>query len=265
MRGRGTRRCRSDDRATVRTGHALLGRTDARRTSTPRSSSTAPSSAGSVPETENAEQTGGYRLALKGGRPVAGMMPQMQEGQPAAWTTYVAVDDAEATAAAVTRRRRHRDRRADGRDGPRHDGGLRRPDRRRLRGLAAGRFAGAGLVNEPGALAWNELSTRDLEAAKDFYGAVFGWTLRGPRVRGAAPTRRSVLPARPLRRHARHGPSGVPDRGPRPLAGLLRRRGRRRDGRGAKESGGGVMVEPIDISESAASRSSPTRAGRASR
>ena len=29
------------------------------------------------------------------------MMPQMQEGQPPAWTTYVSVEDAEATAAAV--------------------------------------------------------------------------------------------------------------------------------------------------------------------
>ncbi len=38
-----------------------------------------------------------------------------------------------------------------------------------------GTFPGAGVVNEPGALAWNELNTRDLEGAKAFYGAVFGW------------------------------------------------------------------------------------------
>ena len=38
-----------------------------------------------------------------------------------------------------------------------------------------GTFLGAGLVNEPGAIAWNELNTRDPEAAKAFYGAVFGW------------------------------------------------------------------------------------------
>ena len=54
-----------------------------------------------VPESENAEQTGGYRQAMKDGRPAGGMMPQMQEGQPSAWTTYVSVEDAEATAAAV--------------------------------------------------------------------------------------------------------------------------------------------------------------------
>jgi predicted enzyme related to lactoylglutathione lyase len=31
------------------------------------------------------------------------------------------------------------------------------------------------LVNEPGALAWNELSTRDTATAKNFYIEVFGW------------------------------------------------------------------------------------------
>ncbi len=34
---------------------------------------------------------------------------------------------------------------------------------------------GASLVNTPGAIAWNELSTRDAEKAKDFYGKLFGW------------------------------------------------------------------------------------------
>jgi hypothetical protein len=35
---------------------------------------------------------------------------------------------------------------------------------------------GAGLVNTPGALTWNELYTRDLEKAKDFYSKLLGWT-----------------------------------------------------------------------------------------
>jgi uncharacterized protein len=34
---------------------------------------------------------------------------------------------------------------------------------------------GAQLVNEPGALVFNGLNTRDLEGAKSFYGPVFGW------------------------------------------------------------------------------------------
>jgi predicted enzyme related to lactoylglutathione lyase len=34
---------------------------------------------------------------------------------------------------------------------------------------------GAGIVNEHGALNFNGLNTRDVEAAKSFYGSVFGW------------------------------------------------------------------------------------------
>ena len=34
---------------------------------------------------------------------------------------------------------------------------------------------GAGLVNDPGAPVFNGLNTRDAEAAKSFYGSVFGW------------------------------------------------------------------------------------------
>lgn len=34
---------------------------------------------------------------------------------------------------------------------------------------------GAGLVNCPGAMAWNELATPDSEAAQAFYGALLGW------------------------------------------------------------------------------------------
>src|SRR5437764_1278331 len=52
-----------------------------------------------VPSSENPEQTGGYRIGEIGGKPVAGLMPLMQEGQPPAWTTYIATDDADATAA----------------------------------------------------------------------------------------------------------------------------------------------------------------------
>jgi predicted enzyme related to lactoylglutathione lyase len=35
---------------------------------------------------------------------------------------------------------------------------------------------GAGLVNAPGALCWNDLGTTDVEAAMAFYGELFGWT-----------------------------------------------------------------------------------------
>jgi predicted enzyme related to lactoylglutathione lyase len=38
-----------------------------------------------------------------------------------------------------------------------------------------GDHPGAGVVNEPGAFSWNELVTTDVDGAKAFYGAVFGW------------------------------------------------------------------------------------------
>ena len=131
-----------------------------------------------VPASENVEQTGGYRRATKDGADVAGMMPLMQEGQPPAWSSYVSVEDADATAAAV-----------------KEAGGSVFAEPMDVMDLGKmaifadptgavfgvwqpGTFPGAGLVNEPGALAWNELGTRDPDAAKAFYGAVFGWGFR---------------------------------------------------------------------------------------
>ncbi|MFN8162750.1 MAG: VOC family protein [Solirubrobacterales bacterium] len=127
-------------------------------------------------EGENPEATGGYRSAMLRGQPVGGVMKLMQEGQPPAWSTYISVEDADATMAAV------------------HANGgktMIEPmdvlDIGRMAffidptGAVCGlwqprSFKGAGLVNEPGAFCWNELDTRDPEAAKAFYGAVFGWT-----------------------------------------------------------------------------------------
>jgi predicted enzyme related to lactoylglutathione lyase len=36
---------------------------------------------------------------------------------------------------------------------------------------------GAALVNAPGALVWNELASPDLDASSAFYGGLFGWTV----------------------------------------------------------------------------------------
>jgi predicted enzyme related to lactoylglutathione lyase len=38
---------------------------------------------------------------------------------------------------------------------------------------------GAGLANEPGSFAWNELDTRDIAGSKTFYSDVFGWSAVG--------------------------------------------------------------------------------------
>lgn len=41
----------------------------------------------------------------------------------------------------------------------------------------AGRHPGAGVIDEPGAVCWNELGTADPAAAGAFYAALFGWTV----------------------------------------------------------------------------------------
>ena len=48
-------------------------------------------------------EAGGYRLALLDGKVIGGIGPLQSEGQPPAWTTYVSVADADATAVAVGR------------------------------------------------------------------------------------------------------------------------------------------------------------------
>jgi uncharacterized protein len=103
-------------------------------------------------------------------------MPQMQPGMPQMWTTYVSVADAEATAAKVSEL-----------GGavfapPMDVMGLGRmavfgdPTGAVFGAWQPGTFVGASRVNGAGALCWNELGTRDVEAAKAFYGELFGWT-----------------------------------------------------------------------------------------
>ena len=128
-----------------------------------------------MPELPNSAELGGYRRAKVGGRDVAGVSPRMQDGQPTVWATYISVADAAATIAKVEAA-----------------GGQVIAEPMDVMGLGTmavfsdstgavcgvwqpGTFAGAELVNEPGAFCWNELETRDPEASKAFYGAVFGW------------------------------------------------------------------------------------------
>jgi hypothetical protein len=40
------------------------------------------------------------------------------------------------------------------------------------------KHVGTMVVNEPGALCWTELSTRDTKVARAFYTALFGWTAK---------------------------------------------------------------------------------------
>jgi predicted enzyme related to lactoylglutathione lyase len=47
------------------------------------------------------EETGGYGFLTKDGKMVAGYGPTQREGQPSAWSSYIKVEDAEATAEKV--------------------------------------------------------------------------------------------------------------------------------------------------------------------
>jgi uncharacterized protein len=200
-----------------------------------------------VPESENSEQFGGYRQAMKGDKPVGGMMPLMQEGQPPAWTTYVSVEDADATAAAVT-----------------EAGGsvIAEPmdvaDLGRMAIFAdptgavfgvwqPGAFPGAGVVNEPGALSWNELNTRDPEVAKAFYGAVFGWDFKEDDMGEMGTYTTLMLGEDMVGGMLDMSERGVPEQVPAHWQIYFAVEDTDATIDQARERGGSVMVEPVDI------------------
>jgi predicted enzyme related to lactoylglutathione lyase len=119
---------------------------------------------------------GDYRIALVDGQAVAGLAP-VQPGQHTAWTVYLASDDVDATAAAIS---------AHGGQllaGPMDVGPAGRmaiaqdPTGAVFGVWQAGEMIGAGRVNEPGALSWEDLRSTDPARAHDFYRAVFGYLL----------------------------------------------------------------------------------------
>lgn len=200
-----------------------------------------------VPESENAEQTGGYRQAMLSGKPVAGVMPLMQEGQPVAWTSYVSVADADVAA-----------------DKVREAGGsvMAEPmdvlDLGRMAIFAdpagavlgvwqPGIFAGAGLVNKPGALSWNELNTRDVGGAKEFYGAVFGWTFETEDMGEGGRYTTVNLGGSPVAGILDQRERGVPEGIPAYWGVYFAVEDTDATIERAKQLGASVMVEPIDI------------------
>lgn len=124
-------------------------------------------------------EANGYVSITKNGKNVAGMMQQQKEhadmGMPPAWNSYVTVDDIDAMPDKVT---------AAG-------GQVLAPP---FDVMTAGRMSvimdptgaavcmwqpkdaiGSELVNEHGALTWNELIDSDVDKAATFYADLFGW------------------------------------------------------------------------------------------
>jgi hypothetical protein len=120
------------------------------------------------------EEFGFYTLCRKGGRNVAGLMPEMPDSSaPPMWNTYLATDDADATAAAAkaggaTVVAEPMDVGEQGRMFFALD-----PTGAGIGFWQARQHTGAQRVNEPGALSWNELLTRDTAAAETFYRSLF--------------------------------------------------------------------------------------------
>jgi predicted enzyme related to lactoylglutathione lyase len=124
------------------------------------------------------DEYGGYTIFNLDGRPAAGAGPLFGEGQPTAWSTYVATTDADAVAERVT---------ASG-------GQVLVPpfdvmEQGRMAAFLdqagapfsvweAGTMRGAEVFDTPGSLTWNELITRDVAGSKAFYRSVFGWSAR---------------------------------------------------------------------------------------
>jgi predicted enzyme related to lactoylglutathione lyase len=118
-----------------------------------------------------------YAMCRRDGQWVAALYARPEpDERPPSWLSYVSVEDADAIAAAA--------REAGGtvvtepfdvRDSGRM-AVLEEPTGALVGVWQARSHIGAGLVNAPGALAWNELATREPERAIAFLEAVFGWT-----------------------------------------------------------------------------------------
>lgn len=122
-----------------------------------------------------------YVMCTLDGKNIVGMGGQQpgMEGMPAFWNSYVAVDDLSAAVAKV-----------EGAGGSvmmppmqvmqvGHMAIVNDPAGAALSLWQAIEHHGADVCNEPGTMSWNELITRDVDAALAFYPAVLGWTIVG--------------------------------------------------------------------------------------
>lgn len=119
---------------------------------------------------------GNYTVALKDEFPAAALMEATEDEGASSWTVYFATDDIAATCAAVTR--------AGGSvaAGPMEIPGAGSaaycldPQGAPFGLWQGGDLIGFGISGEPGSFGWAGLITSDLESAKAFYAAVFGYS-----------------------------------------------------------------------------------------
>lgn len=121
-----------------------------------------------------------YSMMTVGDRDVAAIAPQppqqREAGVPSMWNNYVSVESADAAA------QRAQELGANVHAPPFDvlDAGrmavIQDPQGAFFMVWEPRRHFGAGLVNAPGALVWNELASPDPAASASFYGDLFGWT-----------------------------------------------------------------------------------------
>jgi uncharacterized protein len=121
-------------------------------------------------------EAGGYSMCQIGGQHVAGIGPKMGPADmPTFWTTYIATDDADETAAKI---------KAAGGQLITEPYDVMDVGRMFIAADPGGAIfgvwqarahTGVQLANEPGSLAWSENMSRSYEANKAFYAAVFGY------------------------------------------------------------------------------------------
>ena len=126
--------------------------------------------------TPSMEEFGGYCNAQSGGRLAAGMMPQHDPAGPSSWTTYFATDNiaslvdpiaaAGGTVVSPPMAVAEMGTMLIALDPGGHPFGA----------WQAGTHTGVQVYNQPGALTWNEEAVADPDAARAFYGAVFGFS-----------------------------------------------------------------------------------------
>lgn len=124
------------------------------------------------------EQYGGYCNALLDGRRVAGLSPTPpgMEGTPNTWTVYLATDDIHATGRAFTEGGAQEAFPPMEIDPFGHMGSWIDPTGALVGAWQSREHTGFEVRDEPGAVAWSDLMTSDFEAAKSFYGSVFGYS-----------------------------------------------------------------------------------------
>ena len=148
---------------------------------------------------EPIELSMGYTMLTLRSEPVAAISPPVYRSPEPVWTTYIAVDDCDATfaiardmGAAVAVE--PMDARQQGRLAILAD-----PQGAYFGLWQAYDHVGARIVNEPGSLCWNQLATSDVPGAVEFYGQVFGWKLVQVRLGDDVPPYNSLtLNGRPV-------------------------------------------------------------------